>query len=42
MTATPRFQMLGDADALVCEDGVCAAPEAPAGDPAVTVQESPA
>lgn len=28
MTEGPRFQLLGEADTLVCEDGVCAVPEA--------------
>jgi hypothetical protein len=31
VTETPRFQMLGEADALVCEDGVCALPDTEVG-----------
>lgn len=27
MTETPRLEMIGDADSLVCEDGVCDLPE---------------
>jgi len=27
MTDAPKFQMIGEPDALVCEDGACTLPE---------------
>lgn len=37
MSDGPRFEMLGDPEALVCEDGVCAMPGAPAEETTATM-----